>query len=215
MLRSPASSSCALLLAAWIGCGDDPQHAEPADGGSDAAAPSVDAGAPALTPDGGARGPKLSAEASFLGLCNVHKLATDPSQCTGYDPLLVCVKAQCGFDACRATCQDYVQCLAGLDDPCPGFTSCSRTDACTRCTGEFQACAMTPKCFGIYSCATATPGGTCSKLEACCATQRSPLACTSFMSAASGLRGDQGCDMLLHDPGFLRAYASDPPCAVE
>jgi hypothetical protein len=49
-------------------------------------------------------------------------------------------------------------------------------------------------------------------VEACCATQETPLACLSWVQGLSMLGGDAECEKLKTDESFLRAYASRPLC---
>jgi hypothetical protein len=42
--------------------------------------------------------------------------------------------------------------------------------------------------------------------------QVNPTACSGWHQRAAALLGDPGCQSLIDDPGFLRAYVNDPPC---
>jgi hypothetical protein len=210
-LRSSLAGFCALLAAMVIGCAADEERSGPADAAEDTAG--SDADAPSQTPDGGPAA-KFSAEAVLAGACEVQRIAADPTQCIGLEELLACSSEQCGLAACMATCQDYLQCvLAAADDRCHASVSCERSVDCTKCSTSLQVCTLALNCFGIYTCATPTSGGSCTKLEACCATQRRREACLTIARGQGVLGGDSACEDLTHNQGFLEVYASDPPCA--
>jgi hypothetical protein len=210
--RSWISGSCA-LLAVVAGCDGDEESAGPADAGTDAALV-ADAGTLPPTPDGGSAA-KLSAQAVLAGACEMMRLATDATQCAGLEQLVMCSEAQCGLAACMATCQDYLQCVTSADQSCAAARSCKRSNECSVCFSSLQVCSLGVKCAGLYSCATTLPGGACSKLEACCATQRMPLACHMFALGNGMLGGDPACEKLVQNPAFVKVYASDPPCSMQ
>jgi hypothetical protein len=200
--RSWASRSYA-LLAVVSACEGDDERGGPAD-----------ASTPLSTSDAGAAA-RVSVEAVLVGACETMRIATDASKCVGLEQLVKCGSEQCGLAACMATCQDYVQCVTGSDQRCAAALGCSRSPECSICLSSLQVCSLALKCVGLYTCATTTPGGACSKLEACCSTQRMPLACHMFALGNGMLGGDPACEKLMQHPTFVRVYASDPPCSMQ
>jgi hypothetical protein len=73
-------------------------------------------------------------------------------------------------------------------------------------------------CEDTFRCAAPpTPGGPCTQLEACCATQRDGRApgCLAFVQRIEKLSGDPSCIGAMHDWDFLTNGANDPPCAFD
>jgi hypothetical protein len=157
----------------------------------------------------------LPVEAIFLGVCGGLSRATDATKCKGIDALLACSRETCGFDACAEICKDHLQCLAASNDRCPANTACPYGDPCLACAFPLAACTWMDKCKGLYSCATPTPGGPCSKVETCCKSQRDPTLCLGWLETETTFGGDEACTKLMTNTGFAKAYANDPPCTFQ
>lgn len=209
--RSWVSRAHALL---WVvaACDGEHERAGPADGATDAALV-ADVGSPTSASD--EAGAKLSAQAVLAGACETMRIAADASKCVGLEQLVSCSNEKCDLATCMATCQEYLECVTSADQPCTVAQRCGRSVECSLCMSSVQTCSLAVTCFGLYSCATTTPGGACSKLQACCATQRMPFGCNMLALSAGMLRGDEECEKLTQNPGFVKVYASDPPCSME
>lgn len=155
-------------------------------------------------------------DSAFSGLCIVQMMSPVASSCRGLAEILDCARQKCGFDACATQCSDYIQCLEAADDPCiASISACTHGEPCLTCQTNLQGCIWIDKCSGIFTCGSTTEGGPCTKLEACCKTQRDPTACSGFVSQFSMIGGDTSCQMLIDDrTGFRVAYTNDPPCML-
>lgn len=158
---------------------------------------------------------RLPPPALITGVCEVLRLAPDPTMCTGVDDFLGCVNTQCKFEACAATCQAEIACAVMAPDPCMEIGACPRSDECLLCMNDVQICGFATHCNGMITCSTPTQGGACQRLAACCDTQRNPENCAGLIEILSMVRGDAECESAMSDPKFREIYLSDPPCMAQ
>jgi len=193
------------------------KHATPdaaADAAAMASASGTDADVTAPTATG------FSPRAVIAGLCNVQRVLAArgrPIGCPGRESLEDCSARNCGLDSCVATCPRYIQCLVAASDACEVDQLCVPEDACITCLSQVQSCGLIQQCANTYACAVPTPGGLCSKLEACCAAQRNPdfaRACVAWVKQAETVAGDEGCTEVTRN-GFATKLATDPPCVLD
>jgi hypothetical protein len=177
----------------------------------------VACGAIVLRPDadaGGAPGPlavpRLAVLAQAAGLCQLGTYAPDASSCPDPGRLVDCACTHCDLSACLASCSDYVTCLQGESATCAN--DCPKAPACSDCLSRMGECEI-GFCLDVVGCATPTPGGPCSRLEACCELQ-GPRAqgCLYAVHLAGALGGDTTCTGLMSDWDFMTNGAFDPPC---
>lgn len=147
--------------------------------------------------------------AQIAGLCQYKMLSPTPA-CPVPEQVANCACTHCGLSACLAACSDYATCLEGEPDACAG--SCPVDPPCADCMSGMQQCLL-GFCLDAVACAVPTPGGPCSKVEACCAMQ-GPRAqeCLAVVQKIEKLNGDPSCIGLMHDQDFLTHLAYDPPC---
>lgn len=170
---------------------------------------------PGTAVDGETPENRLPPKALLVGACDILRLASEPEMCTGVEELLACSTEHCNLDACAATCQGELSCALATGDHCMAIASCPRSSDCADCMTQLIVCSHVTHCGGRVRCAWPAQSGTCKRLEACCMTQQMPAGCLGWAQAMGGLSGDSGCDMLLANPKFVEAYASDPRCELE
>jgi hypothetical protein len=155
-------------------------------------------------------GPRI-AERVASGACLLSAIA-GANGCTGIGDYLDCAAESCGLHGCDETCgPEYTSCLATLDDPCT--ESCSTSDACSACVSGLASCSL-QQCQSRLACGKVTPGGPCSKIEACCQRQGpNATRCLALVQTVEQLSGDLSCTGLMMDQDFLTNLANVKPCA--
>ena len=161
----------------------------------------------------GATGPLPSPAilAQLAGLC-FWRAMSPTGQCPDPEKLADCACTHCGLSACLSECSSYAACLEG--DPDGGCaSSCPMDGTCAACTSNNLRCLL-GFCPEQVNCAVPTPGGPCSQLESCCATQRGPHAaqCLAAVQEIEKIGGDPSCFGTEDDGDFLTHAAYDPPC---
>lgn len=148
---------------------------------------------PALLPPP-EEGPPLAVRALLAGSCLSRTLVpSGVDACPDPEALVACSAEHCAFGDCLEACDDYSACLSDLDDPCDGVVSCPLTDDCIKCQGDLLECTLS-FCTSAYACITVTPGGPCSRLEACCTLQGDDAGdCLTLVQSLSTLGGDPSC----------------------
>lgn len=154
------------------------------------------------TPQARATGPSQRVRAAIGGMCVGQMIVRDDThECPKPREVDECATEHCEFDACLESCKDYSACLATApDDPCSLQFSCEISTECARCTGEVFSCAF-GFCPEVLTCAApVTPGGPCSKLEACCALQGDKsVDCFETVRLIERVSGDPSCYGAMHD----------------
>lgn len=150
----------------------------------------------------------------IVGACELTHSVADISACNGWDELYACVAEHCELAACKKICANHIACAADATDRCDLAERCPKTPACDTCVLSVEACGIAP-CESMFRCATPSAAGACSRLGACCMSQANPVACSTWQDRAARILGDPGCQDFLDDPGFLKAYANDPPCTPQ
>jgi hypothetical protein len=155
--------------------------------------------------------------AQLAGLCLFQSFVVADASPDCPDPRKVaaCACEHCNLSACIPACSAYSACLAGQADGCA--SSCSPDPSCESCLNPMSQC-MFGFCEDTFQCAPPpTPGGPCTELEACCATQRDGRApgCLAFVQGIEKLSGDPGCLGTMHDWDFLTNGVNDPPCIFD
>lgn len=204
VLRVAMCAPAALLV---VHCGGP--ASERSDASSEPAAPALDGAVLHFAPDAGTR---LPPEALVLGVCQVQSLNPGGTSCTGLDDVIECARDHCNVGDCVNACNDFLQCVQAAEDECPATARCPNHQACLNCIAENVVCAWSGACAGLFKCGSTTDGGACDKLEACCMLQSNRTACLGFVQGARMFSGDPVCEMFIHEPGFLKAYASEVPC---
>lgn len=169
----------------------------------------ADAGASldASSSDGG--GVRADIRAQIAGYCQYEALSPTPA-CPVPQRVVDCACTHCDLSACLSACSDFATCLEGEPDACA--TSCPVDQACSDCMSSVQQCLL-GFCLDDVACAVPTPGGPCSKVEACCTMQTSRAQeCLATVQKIEKLSGDPSCVGLMHDQDFLTNIANDPPC---
>jgi hypothetical protein len=142
------------------------------------------------------------ASAAIAGLCLSQTFVRDNDQkCPDPVALAKCAREHCELDAClEEECADYVACLDQSDDPCSQAFQCEITDACAECQSHMHECVF-GFCSEELACAApVTPGGPCSKLEACCAMQGDEAeSCLENVRVLERYSGDPSCYGAMHD----------------
>jgi hypothetical protein len=201
-----------------VGCDDGASAAIAGDAGMDgtiAPAPPADAGGDEKSSRYADFALQQPVEAIFLGACIVWSGAVDFNKCSDLNAWIKCARDKCALDACLDTCKEHMDCVTASTDRCPANTACPWNDACMKCMFETLSCNASERCTNLYTCAAPSAGGPCEKLDACCKSQRTQTTCSQLVEALGLLRGDQGCIEATKSEGFLRVYASDPPCTFE
>jgi hypothetical protein len=153
--------------------------------------------------------PRLGVLAQAAGLCTLNTWAPDAG-CPDPGRLVDCACTHCDLSACLANCSDYVTCLQRESASCAN--DCPMPDACSSCLSRITACEL-GFCIDVIGCAVPTPGGPCSKLEACCELQGPRVdTCLYTVNVVEKLGGDTSCTGLMHDQDFLTNGAYDPQC---
>jgi hypothetical protein len=155
----------------------------------------------------------LDVRAAIGGLC-IHKLFVRvpmAKPCPDPAALAECAATHCGLDRCLAECKDYIPCLQANNNLCD--PTCEANEACVECRGASFNC-TSDLCAEITSCVTPpTPGGPCTKLHACCDTQRSRVKeCHATVGVIEKLSGDPSCMGAMMDWDYLTNGPNDPPC---
>ena len=163
------------------------------------------------------QGAELSDEvrAYVGGLCATKLIArTTTDECPKPKAYADCAAEHCELDSCIEACADYASCLKDESDPCAG--TCPQSDACAACVMSTFQCVL-GSCPEVVACAAPpTPGGPCSKVEACCMQQGDRAGfCLDLLRQVERLSGDPSCEGLLNDWDFLENIANDPPCMPE
>ena len=197
---------CTLVAAALIGCGSDRPAAD--DAGVIAVA-AKDAAAPAVM-----SGERLAMEALLAGVCQARQSVPNPEQCKGLDEFVACSRRHCPLGECEQICKPFLDCVNAAPDQCRATSMCPADNPCLNCIAMRLVCVWGDHCGGVFSCGTSGPDGACARLEKCCLTQNDPTECNGWLKNQRNLAGDEGCDSLIRDPGFVKAYANDPPCAL-
>ncbi len=187
---------------------DDPASMQPVACGL--IAPAMDAGAPGASPGGANIALRTDVLAQITGLCWYQ----------GFSPVSTCHRSgpagRLRLHALRPV--DMRVRVLGLRDVPARRTGracandCPIDPACATCMGGLRDCLL-GFCFDEVACAVPTPGGPCSKLEACCAMQ-GPRAqgCLATVKEIEKLSGDPGCIGAMQDQDFLTHEAYDPVC---
>lgn len=153
----------------------------------------------------GAKLPPVAIRAVLGGLCLEKVVARNNDQSCP-DPMAYdeCVRANCSFNQCLAPCADQIACLKALpqDGSADLCSSCNSESnmTCSDCLGNLRSCAV-GFCLDQLSCAAPpTPGGPCSKLEACCAMQGDRAqSCLDSVHLLERISGDPSCNGVMHD----------------
>jgi hypothetical protein len=167
----------------------------------------ADAGAP--PPPAGAFVPALGPLAQVAGMCEVPSFSSNPG-CPDPAKVAACACTHCDLSACLNDCTDYVACLESEGGTCS--SDCPTSPACSDCMSRTGQC-LIGFCLDDVGCGQPTPGGPCTRLRACCATQ-GPRAqsCLNAVTLVEKLGGDPSCAGLMMDQDFLMNTAYDPPC---
>lgn len=171
--------------------------------------PLADAGA-ALPAD--AALPPLGLLAQVGGFCEVESFSPTPG-CPDPARVAACACTHCDLSTCLNDCADYIDCLQAEAGSCT--SDCPRAPACSDCMTQMLPC-LIGFCVDDVACGHPTPGGPCTRLEACCATQ-GPRAqsCLGAVTFVEKLGGDTSCKGLMMDQDFLMNTAYDPPCTFD
>ena len=146
--------------------------------------------------------------AQAAGICTLRP--SPDAGCPDPGRLVDCACTHCDLSACLANCSDYVTCLQEESATCAN--DCPAPPACAACLSQMGECEY-GFCLDVVGCATPTPGGPCSKLEACCELQGPRVqSCLYTVQVVETLGGDTSCVGLMHDQDFLTHGAFDPPC---
>lgn len=153
----------------------------------------VDGGAP---PEAAAS--NISVNAVLSGACYLSELDVDASACMGYSAFGDCGMAKCNLSSCMSACSDYAKCLAGTSDACG--PTCMPSSACSDCQRTVFQC-TTNMCLGTLSCGPTAPGGSCDKLDMCCAGQPAMYQTSCrYAATVARLEGDTHCQQLIDLP---------------
>jgi hypothetical protein len=206
----------ALALSLLLGCSNTHDASPSGSAGSAGSTATMDASQAGSGQR--ANAPRFTSRNALAGACTLARVV-DLSACGGLKPLLDCNAANCNLEDCVTRCHDYVGCLDPAEDACAVEPGCAHamTQDCLTCVATLLVC-TNDRCSQTLSCATPTQNGPCDKLKACCVSQRDSSyasQCSTWVSRYAGLLGDEGCNMLKQDSGFLKQYASDPVCALE
>ena len=137
--------------------------------------------------------------AAIAGSCAFSALAPDASPpCPDPGALVDCATAHCGLSTCVGECSDYLSCLKGQPSACtPG--NCAMSPACSACTSGMTPCLL-GFCEDQVGCGKVTPGGPCSRVEACCRTQGDYTdQCLMLTQEFEKLSGDPSCVGVMTD----------------
>ncbi len=146
----------------------------------------------------GAALPAVAVSAELIGFCAFNLSLAAGAACQDPEPAVSCTDTHCGLSECVGVCSDHIGCVEGQPDPCATSTSvCGVTDGCASCLTRVREC-MYGFCLPALLCsAPPTPGGPCSKVEACCQTQGD--------FAQQGLDGAHQLERLGGDPNCVSA----------
>jgi hypothetical protein len=160
------------------------------------------------TANGDAALPPVAVSAELIGLCSWRNLVPDAGpNCPDANAAVDCAATHCALSSCVSLCSDHVACIEGQSNPCSTGTdgaSCGESDGCAACITPMHDC-LTTFCLATLLCSTApTPGGPCSKVEACCRTQGDfAQQCLDGARQLEGLgNGDTNCVSAMGDWDF-------------
>jgi hypothetical protein len=169
---------------------------------ADQSAPTSEAGPADAGANADASGLRAEVLAQLAGICLARKVNPKVGPgCPDPQAFARCAEEHCALSACAAACADYSACLQQSADVCK--SGCSMTQPCGDCSNRTTRCAI-DYCAGMLACATTvTPGGPCSKVEACCAKQGERAEqCLTLVHQAEQLSGDGSCMGLILDQDF-------------
>jgi len=161
--------------------------------------------------------PRPEVVAQLTGVCMLEQLGLsgtrpDGTACPDLAATGACAITHCYQPACEEVCASHVACLDTANEPCS--TDCQPSDECTACVGDFR-CVM-GFCESFIGCATITPGGPCTELEACCLRQGPQTeACLVQARQLQVLGGDATCLGLLNDFDFNTSVTHRSQCYQE
>jgi hypothetical protein len=147
----------------------------------------------------------------LLGGCTLMSAVPDATTCTGWDELYECASRNCELAACEKTCAAYSACAGAAPDACNVEATCPKSEECDACSYSVFSCAIEP-CALLVRCAMPSADGPCSKLAACCQTQRDPAKCLAYLDRVAQVSGDEICQTFIEDQSVLDTYFNDPPC---
>jgi hypothetical protein len=155
----------------------------------EALAPRLDAGT------GDAHVPPVEIRVQLSGLCLAKMIVRSNTQaCPDPGQFETCVSANCDMSECAQQCSDYAACLETASQACDPSCGPAIDKPCADCMGKLQTCVL-GFCIDQFACAAPpTPGGPCSKLEACCGMQGdSAASCLDTVHLVERISGDPSC----------------------
>lgn len=157
---------------------------------------------PAADADGASL-PPVAVSAELTGFCAFNPvLSSGGASCTTAQKAVDCATVHCDLAGCLGVCADHVTCVEGQSDVCAASGTCQPSSACAGCMEGLENC-MIGFCFASLACAMPTPGGPCSKLEACCNQQgKFAEGCLDGIHALEALGGDPSCSSAMTDWDF-------------
>jgi hypothetical protein len=200
-VRWLAALALALPFGAAAACQSD-------EAGSGAASGKPEAGA------GGDAGAEASTPSGIFQICGLS--SASGQACDLIDEYVACLEAACPSELSKCfgpgnaagdfsggLCAEYATCATTATDPCQN--ECSADTACQACLGELVGCVQSSACQ-VPVCPDADGGpssdggtgitGTCTDLEACCASlteQAARDSCNQTLAAARARGGDSDC----------------------
>jgi hypothetical protein len=152
---------------------------------------------------GGAAIPPVTVSAELAGYCAFSSAVPSGAlSCATAQKAVDCANVHCDLAGCLGVCADHVACVEGQPDACAASGACEPSSTCATCIQDLENC-MIGFCFASLACAVPTPGGPCSKLEACC-NQQGKFAeeCLDGIHGLETLGGDLSCSSAMNDWDF-------------